>query len=140
MTAIAISTVNYGVVYPQRAEIYDVVVTEAVTALQAAYQLTTGKFGLADANAAGKQQFRGIYLGPAAANRAASLLVRGHIFGFTVAALNADVPLFLSDTVGALDDAAGTLSVNCGRVVALPDFPTLTKVVYIDADWLRTWA
>jgi hypothetical protein len=140
MADIALTAAQIALIYPQWAEVYDVVVTEAVTAGQAIYQLTTGKFGVADANAAGKQQFRGIALKAAGANGAVTLLKRGHCYGFTVSGLNADVPLYLSDTAGALADAAGTLSVICGRVVAMPNLPTLTKVVYIDADWLRIWA
>ena len=41
------------------------------TAGQAVYVLTTGKCGVADANAAGKQQFRGIALNGAAAGQSA---------------------------------------------------------------------
>jgi hypothetical protein len=41
---------------------------------------------------------------------------------------------YLSATSGAL---ATTGSVFCGRIVALTD-PALTKVLYVDADWLRT--
>jgi hypothetical protein len=50
-----------------------------------------------------------------------------------------DDPAYLSDTAGTLADAAGTMSVNAGRVVALPD-ASASKVLYVEADWLRTWA
>jgi methyl coenzyme M reductase beta subunit len=104
------------------------------------YVLTTGKVGVADANASGKQQFRGIALAAAAAGQAVSVLKRGHVYGFTVSGLNADALVYLSDTAGALGDAAGTMTVNCGRVMCLPDGATLTKVLYIEADWLRAWS
>lgn len=141
MTAIAIATAaNVQLVFPQWAEVYDVVLTETVTQGQAVYQLTTGKFGVADANASGKQQFRGIALGGGAAGQSITILKRGHCYGFTVSSLNADAILYLSDTAGSLDDSVGTMTVNCGRVVALSDAGNLTKVVYIDADWLRAWS
>lgn len=125
--------------YPMNAEILDVIVTEAVAAGEALYQLTTGKFGVADANAGGKQQFRGIALRAAAANQVVPMLKRGHVFGFAVSAVNADSALFLSDTAGDIATSAGTLSVNVGRVTALTD-GSGTRIVYIEADWLRTWA
>lgn len=138
MADIVLTADQIAVVFPQYAEIIDVILTEAATKGQALYQLTTGKFGIADANAAGKQQFRGIALKKGAAGQAVPCLKRGHVYGFTVAALNCDVPLYLSDTAGALADAAGTMTVIAGRIVALSD-ANLTKVLFVDADWLRAW-
>lgn len=139
MAVISVTAAQVAPIYPDLAEIYDVIPAAAVTAGQAAYQANTGKFGVADANAAGLQQFRGIFLSTKGANQAVSLLKRGHVGGFDVSAMAYDAPIYLSDTAGALDTAAGTLAVQVGRVVAMPDDPK-TKVVYIDADWLRTWA
>lgn len=138
MAVVALTTTQIAPVYPQNAEIYDGVAAEAIVAGEALYLSATG-FGVADANAAGKQQFRGIALNSAGAGQAVSVLKRGHVYGYTVAGLTADDPLYLSDTAGDLDTANGTLTVNTGRVVLLPD-SSLTKVVYIDADWLRIWA
>lgn len=139
MADIALTAAQIAVVFPRWAEIHDFVAAEAITKGQALYQLSTGKVGVADANAAGKQQFRGIALNKAGAGQAVSVLKKGHVAGFTVSGLNADAQAFLSDTAGALADAAGTLSVAAGRVVSLPDSDQ-TKVLYIDADWLRQWA
>jgi len=139
MSDIALVSGKIGVVFPQRAEIYDFIATEAITKGQAVYQLTTGKVGVADANGSGKQQFRGIALSSVGAGQAVSVLVRGHIAGFTVSGLNADVLVYLSDTVGALGTAGGTMTVPVGRVVSLPD-NDLTKVVYIDVNWLADWS
>lgn len=138
MTDIVAVPASAAVIYPHIAEIYDVVLTEDVTALQAGYQLTTGLYGLADANVAGKQQARGIFLKTGKAGAAVPFLIRGHVAGYTVSGLNADVRLYLSDTVGLLADAAGTMSVTLGRVVAMPNPPEFTKVVYIDAGWHTT--
>jgi hypothetical protein len=127
-------------IFPAMAEIYPFIAAEAITQGEAVYMLTAaGTVGVADANVANKQQFRGIALEAAAAGQALSVLKRGHVAGFTVSALSYDDILYLSDTAGDLSTVAGTLTVNCGRVVALSDKGN-TKVVYIDADWLREWA
>ena len=139
MADITVTAAKVAVVHPHNAEIYDFIADEAITAGQAVYQLSNGKVGVADANAAGKQQFRGIALKSVGAGQAVSILKRGVIEGFTLTSLNRDVPVYLSDTAGALADAAGTMTVNCGRVMSLSD-ANLTKALYIDADWLRIWA
>jgi hypothetical protein len=139
MTAIAVTAANVSPAYPQESEILTVKLAEAVTAGQTAYQLTAGTFGLADANASGKQQFRGIFLQAGAAGDYVAMLKRGYLYGFTVSGLNADAVLYLSDTAGALDDAAGTMTVVCGRVFMLPD-ATPTRIVYIDAQWAQIWS
>ncbi len=140
MADITVTAAQVAPIYPHHAEIYDFIATEAIAKGQIVYQLTTGKVGVADANAGGKQQARGIALKAAAAGEAVSVLKKGHVAGYTVSGLNADVRLYLSDTAGALADAAGTMSVTCGRVVAMPDDPTLTKVLYADFDWNTQWS
>lgn len=137
MTAIALTAAQIGRARPDDDEVIDVIAAEAVTPGQAAYQATTGRFGIADANVSGKQQFRGIFLKAAAAGAVVPLLKRGAVYGFTVSSLNGDAPLYLSDTAGALDDGAGTMTVIAGRVTALTDG---TKIAYIDAEWSRIWA
>lgn len=128
-----------AVVFPQHAEIYDFIANEAIEAGQPVYQLTTRKVGLADANGAGLQQFRGIALKDVGAGQAVSVLKKGHVEGFDLSGLNGDASVYLSDTVGELADAAGTLSVTVGRVFGLSD-ANLSKCLYVEADWLRTWA
>lgn len=139
MADIALTANRVQVIFPDKAEIFDFIAVEAITKGQAVYQTTAGKVGVADANAAGKQQFRGIALNSASAGRAVSVLKKGHVAGFTVSGVNGDAPLYLSDTAGSLSDTVGTMTVNVGRVVGLTDKDN-TRVAYIDADWLRTWA
>lgn len=116
-----------------QAEIYNGLAAETITPGQLVYQTSSGTFGVADANVAGKQQARGIALEGAGAGQAFSFIKRGLVAGFTVSQAY-DARLFLSDTAGALADAAGTLSVPCGRVVALAD-SAKTKLVYADFVW-----
>jgi hypothetical protein len=139
MADIAVTASKVAILFPEKAEIIDLIAAEAITVGQAVYITTAGKAAVADANAAGKQQFRGIALTAAAAGRAVSVLKKGHVAGFTVSGLNGDVAVYLSDTAGALADATGTMTVICGRVQCLTD-NAMTKVVYINADWLRAWS
>jgi len=139
MADIALTAAQVGACFPDKAEIVDMIAASTITQGQALYQTTAGKAAPADANAGGLQQFRGIALNGAGAGQAVSVLVRGHIYGFTVSGMNGDAIAYLSDTVGALADAAGTMTVICGRVTCLTD-SSLTKVLYIDADWLRAWS
>lgn len=136
MADITVTAAKVAVVFPEQAEIYNVVLAEAVTKGLALYQTTSGTYGKADANAAGKQQFRGIALEAAAAGEAVSMLKQGILAGYTLATYDDEV--YLSDTAGALSTTPGTLLVKCGRVMSLAD-PALTEVLYVEADWLREW-
>lgn len=121
------------------AEILSGIAEEAITQGQVVYMTTTGTIGVADANAAGKQQARGIALSAAAAGQAVDYLKRGRVAGFTVSGVNCSAPLYLSDTAGSLADAAGTMSVTCGIVVAMTD-KDATRVFYADFRWGPNWA
>jgi hypothetical protein len=136
MTAIAIATAAHvDRARPKDDEVLPVVLAAAVTRGQVLYQSTAG-FGVADANDSGKQQARGIALDAGAAGQTVSMLKRGYVSGFGVSALDDDAILYLSDTAGALDDGAGTMTVVCGRVITLSD----TKLVYVDFDWTVIWS
>lgn len=126
-------------IWPEKAKIKPVVANETVANGQPAYLASTGKYGLADANAAGKQQFRGIFLQAAGAGQGTAILERGAIGGFDVSGLAYDALVYLSDTVGKLADAAGTMTVPVGRVVPMSD-SDLTKVIEIDVAVLTTWS
>jgi hypothetical protein len=139
MADISLTAAQIAPVYPQKADIFDYIAAESISKGQAVYFTAAGKVGVADANAAGKQQFRGIALNAAGVGQAVSVLHRGHVYGFAVGSINADAYAFLSDTAGALGDAAGTLSVRCGRVVALPDYSG-TKVLFVDTKFLDSWS
>ena len=136
---IALTAAQIQPIFPAKAEIYTFIAAAALTQGQAVYLTTSGTVGVADANGSSTQQFRGIALEAVAAGQAVSILKRGHCAGFTVSGMAYDAPAYLSDTAGSLSTAAGTMTVNCGRVVALSD-KDLTKVLYVDANWNRIWA
>lgn len=139
MTAISIASTGIREVFTTKNDVFDMIATEAITKGQVVYQTSAGKAGIADANAAGKQQARGIALKTVAAGKPCPILRRGYVAGFDLSGLDYDAPVFLSDTAGSLDTAAGTLSVNCGRVISMND-PDLSKILFVDFDHLRTWA
>lgn len=126
---------HVSIVYPTIAEVYDVILAETTTSGQALHQNSSGNYALADANVAGKQQFRGLALKKGGAGQAVSMLKRGHVAGFDLSGLAYDALVYLSDTPGELaDTASATKTVPCGRVVGMTD-PDRTKVLYIDAAW-----
>lgn len=139
MADIALTAAQVEPCYPTKAEIYDWIAGVAITKGQALYETTTGLAGVADANDSGKEQFIGIALKSVGIGQAVPVLIRGHVYGFTVAAVNAHAVLYLSNTAGALADAAGTMTVNVGKVTALPD-GNHVRVVFIVADFLRAWS
>lgn len=135
MTALTVTAAQIGAVFPEKAEIYDMLAAVAITKGQAIYRNTSGKAALADANAgSGAHDFVGVALNAAGAGGAVSVLRRGHVYGFDLSGLAYDAPVYVSDTAGALDDApSATNPVAIGKVEALTDGPTLTKVLYVDA-------
>jgi len=83
---------------------------------------------------------RGIALQSVGAGSAVEVLHQGEINGFGVSALNGDAFVYLSDTAGVLADAAGTMTVPCGRVLALTNGSLMTKVLRVFVQWEAQWA
>lgn len=137
MTAVALTAAQIAVNQAFNHETYTFIAGETITAGQAvSITIATGKLAVADANGAGNlTQLRGIALNGGGAGAGIAVLKRGFVEGFTVSGLAYDSLVYLSDTAGALDTAAGTMTVQAGRVMPLPDAPTLTKSLYIDVLW-----
>jgi hypothetical protein len=119
-----------GVVYPHKAEIDNGIAGVAIEAGQPVYIDSNGKYGLADANAAAADQFRGIALETVAAGQAISVLVRGELYGYTLSGAY-DSAAYVSNSVGELADAAGDTSLLVGRVVAVHNSKDATKVLKV---------
>ena len=107
-----------------------------ITAGQALYILAAGTVGLADATSGGAAllQWRGIALNGASAGEAVTMAWEGPVEGFTLTG-NVDTLLYLSNTAGAIADAAGDVSVPVGRVSMRDDG---TKFLWVDAALTRT--
>jgi hypothetical protein len=112
---------------------------EALTPGVPVYYTAAGLAAVADANAAGKQQCRGICLDQAAAGESARILEDGWCDGFDLSGLARDAPVYLSDTAGALATTAGTMTVVVGRVDFYND-PAKTKTLRVYGDYPPNWA
>lgn len=135
MADVALTAAQVAPVHPEEAEVYTYIVAAAVTRGQAVYELAAGGVGPADATTAdGKLAFVGIALRNGAAGEGVPVLVRGMVYGYTVAAVNCGTVLYLSETLGVLETSApgGTgTAVKVGRVTSLSD-PDKTRVVWIN--------
>lgn len=140
MADIAKVSNQVGVHRPLDSIILPMIAGEAISKGDALYVIAaSGLVGKADANSANKQQFRGIALNDAQSGQAVSVLKEGFVSGFTITQAY-DTPVFLSDVEGQLADAAGTLSVPVGLVMAISDYPTSSKLIYIEARYKEDYA
>ena len=136
MAVITFDHEDIGRVYPGSLdEAYNVTSIASGIAGHSLYQdPTTGGYGLTQATASGYAGFRGIALEDFLASGCMSILRRGILYGYDLSGTNYDDPIYLSNTPGMLDTAAGDVSVVVGRVVSVND-PGKTKVAYIDAEY-----
>lgn len=137
MADVALTATKIAPVYPQHCEIYTFIAGATITAGQAvAFTIATGKLAVADANAGSNlDQLRGIALNGGGAGDQIAVMKRGFIEGFTVSSIAYDALIYLSNTAGSLGDSAGGVSVPAGRILPLPDAPTLTKCLYLEVQW-----
>lgn len=103
----------------------------AITRGQAVAIDSNGKGVVADASTGQANNVRGIALNGAAAGEAVTIMLQGSLYGFTLPQAY-DAALYLSNTAGALADAAGDVSVVVGRVRPMHDGATPTKVLYVN--------
>lgn len=130
MADISVNTGQQGRVQSGNDTVLATTANVAVTALQAGYfDATTGNLVLSDASAAGTAKFDGIIMNGAGAGGPVTLLKEGAIFGLDLSGMDYGDLVYLSDTAGAVADAAGTVSVVIGKVIKLNG----EKVAYIDA-------
>jgi hypothetical protein len=139
MADIVVTEAAVAVIFPLKAEIHTVILEAAASAGEVIYFTATGGGAIADANDAGLQQARGLCLTSGGIGQAVNILKKGHCAGFTLATQTPDDQVFLTDTAGAVGDAAGTMTVPIGRVVILSD-KALTKCIFFEFDWNVQWS
>ncbi len=139
MGDITVTAAQVGLVDPLKATVKSYVAAETITKGQAVYITTAGKLGVADANDAGKQQFRGIALNGGGAGQAIDVVHDGEVYGFDISALNVGALVYLSDTAGALGTTNGTMTVAAGRVSIMADH-SATKVLRVFTNWISNWS
>lgn len=125
-----------GVVFSDRAEIYNFITSVSVEAGEAVAVGTDGQLDLADASTGGNAAAtRGIALNDGIAGQAVSVLKSGAVYGFDLSGLDGDAPVYVSDAnTGELADAAGTVSFQIGIVHILAD-ANASKVLFVDVLW-----
>jgi len=136
MSAITVTAAQVAVLYPSKSEIYSLEAAEAITKGQAVYVNSNGKAALADASAAGTLITVMIALESKAAGEPnLSVLKAGYLAGATLTGLAYGDPVYVSDTAGGLDTAAGTVSKVIGRVAPVNQAGSIQKALYIQSDW-----
>ncbi len=135
MTVIVSTEALVAMIDPDVAEWYPAIAAVALTAGQLVYLNTSGKYALALATAAPTLKLMGVALSTVAAGQPVSILKKGHLAGYTLSALAYGALIYASDTAGAADTAAGTVSRIIASVSPKTD-PSLTKIAYFDFNWL----
>ena len=138
MAAVTVTAALVGLVDPLKAKVKTYIAAEAITAGQPVFVDTNGKVQLADANAAGEYQFRGIALKSVGLGAALDVLQEGEMYGATLSG-DYDSLVYVADAVGTLDDGVGTVTIPVGRVAPLAD-KDLTKVLHVFTAWEVVWA
>lgn len=129
MADIVVTSAKVAPCYSDRAEIFNHLAGADLTAGDPVTFNATGAVIKADANDAAANTFRGIALQTVKSGQPVAILYRGHVYGYTITGLNANAPVYVSDTVGVLADAPGTKSLIAGYVTTLSDG---TKVLFIN--------
>ncbi len=130
---IALTVAQIGVVDPIKSKIKSYLAGSTITKGQVVAQATDGTIAPADASSSGGylyEQVRGIALNGGGAGQAIDVLEDGEVYGYTVSGMNCGDLIYVSDTVGRLSTAVGTVTVYLGRVTALAD-KSATKIARI---------
>jgi hypothetical protein len=136
MAAIALTAAQVGLVDPIKATVKAYVAGATITKGQVVAMATDGTIDPADASAGGGylyEQVVGVALVGGGAGQSIDVVRRGEVYGFTVSAMDSGDLVYVSDTAGSLDTAAGTVTVIVGRIAPLTD-QSVTEVVSLDID------
>ena len=139
MADIAVVAADVRPIRDQGAEIHDYVAGVTITKGQIVYEVAAGTLALADANAAGLLQAIGVALHGGVTGDAISVMKKGLLYGFTITT-DRGTHVWLSNTPGALADAAGGVAQPVGRITSLPDKPNYTKIMYVEFGWATLYA
>lgn len=79
--------------------------------------VTNGRFTKANGSSAAEARVYGVAVKTVAAGEPVTAIRRGVMDGWDLSALAYDAPVYASNTDGAIDSAAGTVSTEVGRVI-----------------------
>ena len=139
MAAISLTAAHIGLVDPIKARVKSFIAAATIAKGQAVYIDTTGKVDLSDGNAAGTYQCIGIALAAAGAGQAVDICMEGELYGFDLSGVAYGGAVYVGDVAGALETAAGTVTVIIGKCTSLTN-KDLTKVLFVSAAWNTVWA
>lgn len=130
MANLALTVANIAPVYtdPGHSEIYNVEAGTTITKGQVLCWDTNGDVLVADGNQAALDEPVGLALEAGVAGQVISMLVKGPVYGFTVAGLNTGVIVNLSDDIGIVEAAGAGEPI--GRIWALSGGETTDYVVF----------
>ena len=122
MADLTLTSAQVAQVFPMESLIRTYKEAVDVVAGNCVYVDANNKVNKADGNGvAPANRFRGITLETVKAGQDVDVISEGEIAGFDLSALAYDAPVYVSDTVGVLGDAAGTTSLLVGRVHGMND-------------------
>ena len=133
MTTIVSTAADVRAIY-EDAVIRHVKTGAAVTAGQLVYYSTAGSGLLATAATVTTAEARGIALDTVGSGGITRLVIEGEVAGFTITQ-NVDAVVYVGDTAGTLNDAAGTISAAFGRVVPITTANGVVKAIRIRANY-----
>jgi hypothetical protein len=135
MAVIAVTGDRVSPLFINEAEIFNATCGVTITRGQLVYFDANGRVVLSNGGASPTAKLAGIALQAGNLGQVISIIKRGHVGGYTIPQAYGALG-YVSNTAGALDDAAGTVSKVCGVVVPLSD-AARTKVFYVNADqWM----
>lgn len=114
------------------AEIYSGIAAEAITAGMPVYMNSDGKWAVSDANDAADDQCHGIAITSAASGGSFDYIVRGTIEGYTLTSVGYGSLVYVSNTVGSLDTAAGSTTIAVGKGIPTGETGNIQKLLYVD--------
>ena len=123
MAAIAVTAAKVGLVDPLNATVKTYLAGATITKGQVVAMATDGTVDPADASAGGGylyEQVVGVAISAGGAGQAIDVVSVGEVYGFTVSGMDSGDLVYVSDTAGSLDTAAGTVTVIVGspRLIA----------------------
>lgn len=119
---------------PENAIITNFIAAVAIDKGEVVYINSDGKAALADASAAGTAVAVGVAISAAGANQVVEVCSLGYVDGLgDLSSVAYNTLLTVSDTAGAIDNGAGSPTVNApvGRVMPATD-GSLTKLVWVN--------
>ena len=132
MTVITVTTAEVSKAEMGGVKIRNLIAGVDITAGQLLHIDANGKWGVADGNGVSPaNRFRAIALESRKAGQPLAGLEEGMIYGFDLSGLAFDATVYVSDTAGSLDTAAGTTSLAVGKVYPVADVKTIKKVLYV---------